>query len=265
MSSGDTIERMSAICAEVGFELGTRPSLVARLRLLAEYTPTVDDSARMVATARTVFRYHEAAKPAEAFSEAERRIVILGCMLSDIGKTGPVDADASGQRLIAEMFAVEGVRDESQTVRQFLTTYFPPDADERVRRFAGLGLDPKMTMRQFWNLHSAWTLQILEAGGMIPEVIAAAATHHLLDDVNPDAIVAADRRFTRSFGDNEKFDRAEKLIIVLDKYDALRRRGRRTHDQAIAWLRDRVDRAPRFGGDAEFFSLIADVDGALRP
>jgi hypothetical protein len=52
--------------------------------------------------------------------------------------------------------------------------------------------------------------------------------------------VASDRRFTRAFGDNAGFDRAEKLIILLDKYDALRRRGGRSHEQALAWLRERL-------------------------
>jgi hypothetical protein len=148
---------------------------------------------------------------------------------------------------------------------QFLRTYFPADAEERIRRFAALGLDPKMPLREFWNLHSTWTLEIVEAGGVPPEVIPAAAAHHLLEDVNPGPIVAVDRRFTRSFGDNATFDRAEKLIIVLDKYDALRRRGGRTHDEAIAWLRDRVANNPHFRGDVELATLIADLDAVVRP
>ena len=260
MSSGDAIERLGAICAEVGFDLASvKPSLLARLRLLAEHSETVTDSERMVVRVRDLFQYYETTKPSEAFSEMERRIVVLGCLFSDVGKTGPANADSDGQRLIVEMFAVEGVRDDKQPVTEFLSTHFP-DADERSRRLAALGLGPQMSIREFWNHHSGWTLQIVEAGGVPPEVIAAAATHHLLDDVNPDRIVASDRRFTRSFGDNASFDRAEKLIILLDKYDALRRRGRRTHEQAIAWLRERVESNTRFRGDQEFLTLIADLE-----
>lgn len=264
MSSGDPIEGLIGICAQVRFDLAcAQPSLLARLRLLAAHTETVSDSERMLWRARDVFRYVEMARPSEAFSEVECRIIVLGCLFSDVGKTGPANADTNGQRLIVEMFAVEGVRDDRQPVAEFLRTYFP-DADERSRCFAMLGLSPQMSMREFWNLHSSWTLQILEASGIPPEVIAAAATHHLLDDVNPASIVASDRRFTRSFGDNAGFDRAEKLIILLDKYDALRRRGGRNHDQAIAWLRDRVDSNARFRGDVEFSILIADLEAALR-
>jgi hypothetical protein len=264
VSPGDAIEHLSAICAAVGFDLaGLKPSLLSRLRLLAEHSETVADCERMVSRARDVFHYCEMTKPSEAFSALERRIVVLGCLFADIGKTGPAHADADGQRLIVEMFAVEGVRDDKQPVAEFLRTYFP-DSHERIRRFTALGLDPQMSVREFWNLHSSWTLELVEAGGVPPEVVVAAATHHLLDDVNPDRVVAHDRRFTRSCGDNAIFDRAEKLIILLDKHDALRRRGGRTHDQAIAWLRERVGNNARFRGDVEFLTLIADLDAALR-
>lgn len=266
MGTPDVTKRLRVICAEVGFDLDSaKPSVVARLRLLAEYTETINDCERMVATARDVFHYYDTTKPHEAFSEAERRIVVLGCVFSDIGKTGPGSADADEQRLIVETFGVEGVRDVTQPIARFLRTHFATDADERIRRFAALGLDPGMPIREFWNLHSTWTLEIVEAGEVPPEAIAAAATHHMLEDINPERIVGPDLRFTRSFGDNESFDRAEKLVILLDKYDAVRRRGRRTHEQAIAWLRDRVDSNPHFRGDVQLTTLIADLDKVVLP
>lgn len=265
MSPSETTERLRALCAEVGFDLGSlSPPVLARLLLLAENTETVNDCEQMVARARLLFRHYEATSPGQAFSEAEQRIVVLGCLFSDIGKTGPVHADASGQRLITEMFAVEGVRDEAQPVTSFLAAHFPEDGEDRVRRFSALGLEPRMSLREFWNLHSGWTLQIVEAAGIPAEAIPAAASHHLLDNVNPDALVASDRRFSRPFGENSAFDRAEKLIILLDKYDALRRRGRRSHEAAIEWLRARVERHSVFRTDVEFLTLIADLDVALR-
>jgi hypothetical protein len=262
----DPIQRAGVLCAGVGFDLDSlKPLVVARLRLLAEHSETLADSERMIARAWDVFHYYEREKPQAAFSEMERRIVVLGCLFSDIGKTGPLAADRAGQTLILEMFAVEGVRDETQSVAQFFARYFPVDAAERVRRFEALGLTPGLSMRAFWNLHSAWTLEIVEAGNVPAEVIAAAATHHLLDNVNPRALVAADRRFTRDSGQNPSFDRTEKLIILLDKYDALRRRAKRSHGQAIEWLKKRVDQNPEFSDDAELGTLIRDLDTALRP
>lgn len=257
----DPLHRVGALCADVGFDLhSVTPALLARMRLLSEHSETLADTERMIARAWDVFRYYQRAKPKQAFSELERRIVVLGCLFSDIGKTGPEHADRAAQTLIAEMFGIEGVRDDQQTVAKFLALYFPADAADRTRRFEELGLDPTLTMRQFWNLHSTWTLAVAEAGHVPAEVVAAAATHHLLDNINPSAIVGSDRRFRRASGQNTSFDRAEKLIILLDKYDALLRRGRRNHQQAIAWLSARVQENPEFRADEELTQLICDLD-----
>ncbi len=254
--------RLRALCAEVGFDLDdVRPSLIDRLRLLDEYSATVDDAERMVTNARAIFRYYSEHRPAEAFSESEQRIVSLGCLLSDVGKSGPAGASAEDQRLIVEMFAVEDVPDNAMPVRRFIRTYFPDDAEARITRFCSLGLDPAMSIREFWNLHSGWTLSITNASGVPSEVVAAAASHHLLDGVNPESIVREDGRFSRDFGDNKRFDRAEKLVILLDKYDAVRRRGQRTHDDAIAWLRARLDGQPHVDAEAE--ELLTVVDEVL--
>jgi len=263
-ATDDAVEGLRARCAALGFALDEAGcSLVERLRLLAEHSKAFDDAMRMASYADRIFRHYDMARPAEAFTAVERQTVALACLFSDIGKTGPADADADARRLVTEVFAVENVRDDAQSVASFLRTYFPADAEQRVARIAALGLDPSMSIRQFWNLHSGWTLEIAERAGVPLEAVAAAATHHLLEDVNPRAIVGEDNRFTRRFGENAAFDRAEKLVIILDKYDAVRRRGGRTHDQAIAWLRDRIAKSPRFRDDEGFLQLLADLDAVL--
>jgi hypothetical protein len=260
-----TEERLRAICASVGLDLDhVSASIVSRMQLLAAHTETVADAVHMAEFAEEIFRYYDSKKPTEAFSATERRTVVLGCLFSDVGKTGPADADEDGQRLIVDMFSVEGVPDESQPVERFLKTYFPDDAEARVERFERLGLDPSMSIRAFWNLHSGWTLEIVEAAGVPPEAVAAAATHHFLDDINPEAVVGPDHHFTRAFGENTTFDRTEKLVILLDKYDAARRRGHLTHARAVAWLRERVRASARFHGDHELSVLISDLDEVVR-
>ena len=257
---------LRAICAGVGFELDQGAvDLVERMVLLAEHTQVFDDAKRMADYAHDVFRHYERAKPEQAFSRIERQTVVLGCLFSDIGKTGPDRADAEARRLVAEMFAVEGVRDDQMSVATFFRTYFDADAERRLGAFRGLGLDPAMTMREFWNLHSSWTLGIAESAGLPPEAVAAAASHHYLDNVNPQSIVGEDQRFTRNFGQNVRFDRSEKLIIMLDKYDAARRRSQLSHEQAIAWIRAKIEKNLRFRDDPELATLLADVDAALGP
>jgi len=260
----DSLERLRAQCTAFGFELDSAgSSLLERMSLLAERSKSFDDAMRLTAYADRIFRHYDAVKPDKAFSPLERQTVVLACLFSDVGKTGPEDAKSEDRRLIAEAFAVENVRDDAQSLATFLRTYFSADAEQRIARFAALGIDPGMSIRHFWNLHSDWTLAVAEAAGLPAEAVAAAATHHLLDDVNPRAIVGDDHRFTRPFGENSAFDRAEKLVIALDKYDAARRRGGRTHEQAIAWLRDRIARNPRFRDDAELLELVADVDSVI--
>lgn len=264
VSPVDPLECLREHCARVGFDVDRASgALLDRMRLLAEHSETFDDATRTASYAERVFRHYDTTKPSATFTALERRTVVLACLFSDIGKTGPVGAGEDDRRLVVEMFSVEGVRDEAQPVSRFLRTHFPRDGEQRVARFAGLGLDPEMSMREFWNLHSGWTLAVAEDSGLPPEAVVAAATHHLLEDVNPQDIVGDDHRFTRDFGDNRTFDRAEKLVIVLDKYDAVRRRGGRTHEEAIAWLRDRIADNPRFRGDPELETLIADVDVVL--
>jgi hypothetical protein len=265
MSDDDPIEILRASCATVGFDLESAdPSLLERVRLLAEHPGTFDDARRMVSYAERIFRHYDVTKPNEAFSALERQTVVLACLFSDIGKTGPAGASLEDARLVAEAFAVENVRDDTQHVATFLRTYFPEDAEHRLARFAVLGVEPTMSMRQFWNLHSGWTLSIVEGAGVPLEACAAAASHHLLEDVNPRAIVDDDDRFVRRFGANDTFDRPEKLVIVLDKYDAVTRRGGLTHDRAIAWVRDRIATSARFRDDEDLAVLVADVDEVLR-
>src|SRR5688572_33280554 len=115
------IEQLHRLCASAGLDLASvQPWLMARMELLAERTETVADGERMVAYAERVMQHCAATRQSQPFGESERRVVLLGCLFSDIGKTGPLAADSSGQTLIVEMFSVEGVRDDSQTVRKFL-------------------------------------------------------------------------------------------------------------------------------------------------
>jgi len=248
-------------CSEFGLILDKLDAtLLERFRVLAATTETVRDVQRIVHHACAVFGFYEQHKPAQRFTENEKRIVVIGSLFADIGKAGPLHANAHDQRLIAEMFSVEGVLDDQQSVAEFLRRTFPTDASARRERFAALGLDPQMTLRTFWNLHAGWTLEIIRHAGVPEEAVAAAATHHMLENVNPETIVGLDGRYSVDFGDNAAFDRAEKLVILLDKYDAMRRRTSSDHREAITWLRKRLSQHPKFHDDQEFLTLLEDMD-----
>ncbi len=81
-----------------------------------------------------------------------------------------------------------------------------------------------------------------------------------MEGVNPEAIIAPDGKFRRDFGDNAAFDRQEKMIIILDHYDAEIRRSKKSHKEAIAAITDRANANPRFAEDQEFFALLKEFD-----
>jgi len=250
-------------------EIGIDPERVAihiieRLQLLEERTKFIGDSERSILHAKQIFAYYKHNAPEKSFSDIEKRTVIAGALFADIGKSGPANASPEEQKFIADMFAVENVMNEKMPVRKFFEEHFSADAAERIEKFQAMGLDPAMTMREFWNKHSPWTLEILRSERRIPsEAIAAAAAHHALENVNPEDIIGNDERFTQYFGENAAFDRAEKLVILLDKYDAARRRGGKNHAEAIEIVRKILGRNSRYAADREFRELIEDMERAL--
>jgi len=116
-----------------------------------------------------------------------------------------------------------------------------------------------MVMRDFWNLHSLWTLQISDHDGLPMEAVAAAATHHFLDGQNPQGIIGDNYRFSGRFGNNKSYDREEKLVTILDKYDAFRRRGMLSHDESIERVMLIIE-GSIFEKDVEFIELMKVLD-----
>lgn len=113
-------------------------------------------------------------------------------------------------------------------------------------------------MRDFYNQHSSWTLEITsedKRGPISREISIAAAAHHILEGVNPENIISSDDKFNGVCGRNEKFDKEEKMIIILDKYMAFRRRAGLDHLTAIEKIRDIVKKT-KFADDQEFFILL---------
>ncbi len=252
--------RIIRIFAEIGLDLETiSPDIVLRLKLLNAKTKFLEDEHQATHYARAVFDWYERNRQEQSWSDMEKRIVTVGTMFSDIGKTGPKSANIEQQKLIVEMYGIENVENPTMPVANFIKEYFQ-DADERLSTFKSLGLDPEMSMRSFWDLHVFWTLEIIGGDGVPPEAVIAAAVHHFVQGLNPQGMVGDDGRFKSEFGANRSFSRVEKLIILLDQYDAFRRRGRMNNERAIIAVRGYVGRSGKFANDAEFAELI-DVIG----
>ena len=240
------------------------PNIVRKLLLLNERTETFKDEERSIHVARAMFRYYESNLSDRRFTDQEKRIVLMGTMFTDIGKTGPKDATREQENLVLDIYEVENIIDPKKiTLEEFIDTNFPGDAENRLRTLRELGVSSGMTMRELYNLHAKWTLEIISGDGVPPEAVAAAATHHMLEGINPEEIVGEDGRFTKYFGENVSFSRDDKLVIILDKYDASRRRGGKEHEKAIELVRDKIRSNPNFTEDREFEELVNNLDAMI--
>lgn len=254
------IKRIAEILAEIGLEIDkVAPRIIDRLELLDQRTETIKDAERAVKTAREVFKYYESAQHGEAFSELEKRIVLVGSVFSDIGKTGPLTATPEQRSLITEIFSIENVKNPKMTIQDFFIMYFPDTAEQKTAMFQEMGLDSTMPMRSFWNLHSLWTLQIISGDGVPVEAIAGAAIHHIIEGVNPDNILGLNSKFNKYFGENASLDRPEKLIIILDQFYAFFRRSGMAKEDAIEAVRTKINNNESFHGDAQFQILLDDL------
>lgn len=251
--------------AELGLDAKKiSPDILRKLFLLNEKTKKFfEDEEQALHLARMLFDHYEEKAPDRKFKENEKRIVLIGTMFTDIGKTGPKNATPEQEELILSIFNVENKihgQVDKMTLRDYLKANFPDNYGGMIEKLYPMGLSPDMVMRQFWNMHAQWTLDIISGDGVPSEAIAAAAAHHILEGVNPDEIIGKDGRFTKYFGENTSFDRPEKLIIILDKYYATIRRSKAAHSQAIEFVRGKIKSNKQFEKDEEFEELLTNLD-----
>ena len=264
------------------WDVNVAPALAKRLDHLAKHSPTTADGMSALRYAGEIFDYVEAHAPERKYTADERRIVRVGTIFSDIGKTGPVNATPEAQELCVQIFAVENVPDrETLVLRDFFKKHLKrPWVSGLKYRFPGiwrryldrtarsLGIDPDTTTLQaFHNLHSLWTLRLLmqEESGIHKRSVPAAACHHRIRGDNPGDILAPDDTLIGDFGTSQRYGRAEKLVTALDIYDACRRRSEMTHDEAIAALTLAVHegREGFYQNDSEFTEILGDIAVAL--
>jgi len=238
------------------------PEIFARLELLQRNSGFLEDEQHAFNLAQALFAYYEREVPDRMFSVEEQHEVLAGTLLSDIGKTGPKNATLGQQEVILDIFRIENVENPQITVRKLLEQHYAGDADRRIAALQQLGIDAsRMPMRDFWNMHAVWTLGIIQNGGIPQEDVPAAAFHQILERVN-EQYVGAGGRYVNGFGKNLVFDRPEKLVILLDKYDAFRSRLGKSHQEAIVLTRNLIERTP-YANDWEFLELLTDMGHAL--
>ncbi|PJE50771.1 MAG: hypothetical protein COV29_03515 [Candidatus Yanofskybacteria bacterium CG10_big_fil_rev_8_21_14_0_10_36_16] len=236
-------------------EIGLNPekidsAITARFKLLDERTKFLEDEKKALDGENLLEEYYRNIKPERVLSEEDKKIMAIGSLFSDIGKTGPKDATIEQQNLIITMFAVEDIKDPSITVEDFLNTYIEDGKiDEKIKLLKEMGLSSDMSMKDFYNKHAFWTYDIISGDGVPREDVVAAASHHILEMVNPGNIIGEDGTYRFNFGNNKKFDRPEVILVLEDKYYAFRRRLGMSHKQAITALKKFLDKRINYDPD----------------
>lgn len=237
------------------------PAVTERVDRLDEKTHTLKDEIRCVEYGRRIAEALE-------FNPAEWARFVGGTLLSDIGKTGPADALPEEQEYIAQLYARDRVAN-SKTIRQYLKETSSGDAPVHEQVLARAGVLGDMPIRKLWESHVQWTFDILTASDLPADVILSASSHHLLEGINPGNILNREEGRFQAFGVSREFDRADILVILLDKYDAQILRANATHEEAVDYLRERLDTneylplLPPHLQDA-FYRIVALIETTLK-
>jgi len=227
------------------------PQILSRLNMLSNGSEILKDELHAMDLALGFFKFYE--KQEFPFSVEEKRTILLGSLLSDIGKTGPSDASEKLSASILNMYKVDKHFNIHTTdIHAFLNEFLNEKQKEYTSALNTININGDMKMSEFFHLHAKWTLDILKRGKGVPyDTIVAAASHHILEGENPAGVI--------------KLSRAAKMVILLDKYDARRRRGMVTHQAAIDWLKDRIEeKTTNTAEKEEFLELILKMDTAFQ-
>lgn len=214
--------------------------MMDRLRQLHELTPTFEDEIQAAQYAQMINERLRQTAPERALTDLELDAVFGGTFFSDIGKTGPADATAEQSMVVTRMYSIDARFNPSGTAREFIERFLPGEAQQLIADLNSIdGLSEDMAMREFWNAHVYWSYDLIKDSNLPGASKRAAASHHVLEGNFPPEVIEETGRIT---GTDTYIGAPEVWVMMLDKYDAQRRRAGATHHEAIEWLRKLEER-----------------------
>lgn len=225
-------------------DLEKQPELLKRL---AELGGHFRDSSLM---AQIINSDYEDFRQNLGLSEPGPEKMMRAAILHDLGKSGPPEAPAEMRYAVRRLFSMPRTafnpfdpEGEPKTISDFVVEQDLPDAEKIEATLSDNGIDPsEQPVLDFWRKHVEWTHELLEpyAGGDLGEdTVRIAASHHLIEGKNPAGIDFSEKALDPKTA--EVISRANVLETV-DKYQALRKRGGLSHDEAIARLKAVVEK-----------------------
>ena len=103
-------DHLKDLFEEIGLDVEKiNPNIMRKLRLLNEKTETFKDEERSLQVARSLFEYYKNRLADIRFTDQEQRVILIGTMFADIGKTGPKDATPEQEEIILDIYNVENI------------------------------------------------------------------------------------------------------------------------------------------------------------
>lgn len=174
-------------------------------------------------------------------SPKQKQDGLLAAFLHDIGKSGPLSADLVRQLCIIKLFSLKNLNPK-QSVGETVRIHFPDDYEQITEGLLMMGIREDSTMRNFWDKHVWWTHDILSK---YPEVIGdkvnlIASSHHINVGINPCMVPEDEIPYeSEVIGALENYIDflEERILMVVDKYQAVLVRGQVSHDGAMDYLK----------------------------
>ena len=233
-------QKIQAELSELGIS-ECPPEILDHLVLLEENSNFNDDSRMILEGVKNVLDLEESFK----LKPVEKRRLFLATYLSDIGKSYSLE--------VIKLFSVENIENQNQTVGETLQASFPSEKEKMIANLKKVEVTSGMSMREFWDKHASWTKTILDKHTHLfdKETRIVAASHHLDRGVNPYEI---DIKDVGQVTNELKYSIF--LLMAVDKYQALIRRGKKNHEDAVKELRRILG---QYEGDVMMDTIITTI------
>jgi|GEM_PF-7080024 len=157
----------------------------------------------------------------------------VSAMVHDVGKTGPLNATEQTSRLIMKLFvATHKLSPAKNSVLDLLNTIYE-DGDKvntAVGLLSAIGVDANMLLNDFYPLHVEWGEQILkQESGLTGKQKYLALNHH--------EMWRGKHVDVEGYTPDEEVKKQSRELELADFYQAARKRGKKTREEARIYLR----------------------------
>ncbi len=234
-----------------GLDIRRYPNLFERFKRLHNPPESkhFEDAAQMVDIIEAIWSDLET----QLSFKLKKEWVILAALLHDIGKSGPADAEPAEQQLIINLFdprcyqtaAGKGENLPETTILHALRdSNIESGTQHRIAKYLNrLRIDiVTEKMIDFWRRHADWTYDILRKvkNDEIDERLAVmAASHHILEGKNPANL---DPENVPNEAKTIEIIEAYEVLTLIDQFQAYIKRSGKSHSEAIAELRNKINK-----------------------